>query len=267
MRCSAYCTATGYDTIKLFEFLKSRYGALKFREVIYLQIGTTEAPTDEGYVYFFPYGVMVSWGLEHTQERSLLNEIEEFQLESGEEAAEDLFTYTYGELPNIFEDEIILPDRNLATKVGFSHGLAQSVKLDSFEKTIQKTIHLTRELPELLAKKGKINLSRKDIRRMMGRLFIDRSSINLHQELLDTPEFFWDHSELEPYYNIVAHYLDRERRVNILNQRLKIVQELFDMLNAELNHQHSSHLEWIIIILIVVEVVLDIMHLLQNHAK
>jgi len=57
---------------------------------------------------------------------------------------------------------------------------------------------------------------------------------------------------------LVAHYLDRERRVSVLNQRLRIVQELFDMLAAELNHQHSSRLEWTIIVLIVIEVLLHV---------
>jgi len=265
MRCTAYSLATSFNSNKLYEYLKSRYGASRFREVISMQIGKTDTPTPEGYVFCFPYGAIVCWGLEQTQERSLINEIKDCEMQPIEIPAEDLFTYTYGDEASILDDELVLPNTDLATKLSFSHGLAQSVKLDSFEQIIQKTIHLTRELPELLAKDGEINLSRKDIRRMMGRLFIDRSSINLHQELLDTPEFFWNHSELEPYYNLVAHYLDRERRVNILNQRLKIIQELFDMLNVELNHQHSSYLEWIIIALIVVEVVIsliaDVFHL------
>ena len=136
--------------------------------------------------------------------------------------------------------------------------MAYSTPQKLLEQTIQRTIHLTKELPELLAQQGSIKLSRKDIRRMMGRLFIDRSSINLHQELLDTPEFFWEYSDLESYYSLVAHHLDRERRVNVLNQRLRILQELFDMLAAELNHQHSSRLEWTIIGLIVIEVLLHI---------
>lgn len=46
--------------------------------------------------------------------------------------------------------------------------------------------------------------------------------------------------------------------MSVLNQRLRIVQELFDMLAAELNHQHSSRLEWTIIVLIVIEVLLHV---------
>jgi len=70
--------------------------------------------------------------------------------------------------------------------------------------------------------------------------------------------FFWEQTDLEPYYNLVKHYLERDRRVVILNQRLAVLQELFDMLAAELNHQHSSRLEWTIIWLIVIEVLLHI---------
>ncbi len=253
MRCVAYCTATGFDTAGLLGYLRSNYTVSRYREVLHIQLRPTDAD-----VFFFPYGALVCWGLELSEERQILQSIREFEQQHVEPVEDDVFTYEYGTQAKIVDDEIILPERDILTKLAFSHGMAQSVKLAVFEQTIQKTIHLTRELPELLAQRGNIRLSRKDTRRMMGRLFIDRSSINLHQELLDTPEFFWEHSDLEPLYAQMAHYLDRERRVNVLNQRLVILQELFDMLAAELNHQHSSRLEWTIILLIVTEVLLHI---------
>jgi len=257
MRCVAYCTATAFELNGLIAYLKSNYAVVRFREVLHVQLD----PTKESDIFFFPYGSVVCWGLDPTLEHQLLSNIRPFALQQVDPIEDDVFSYAYGALgqqAKIEEDEIILPERSALAKLAFSHGMAQSVKLAVFEQTIQKTIHLTRDLPEFLAQKGNIQLSRRDIRKMMGRLFIDRSSINLHQELLDTPEFFWEHSELEPYYALIAHYLDRERRVSVLNQRLLILQELFDMLAAELNHQHSSRLEWTIIWLIVIEVVLHI---------
>jgi uncharacterized Rmd1/YagE family protein len=254
MRCAAYCTATSFENSRLVEYLKSRYGATRIREVIHVKLGQTTHATAEGDVFFFPYASVVFWGLERSQEKSLLNEIKQFEYQPVEEIGEDEFVYTYGPTTSIKEDDIVLPDKEILTKVAFSHAIAQSVKLDTFEYTIQKTVDLTRELPRRLAEQGKISLSGKEIRRMMGTLFIDRHSINLHQELLDTPEFFWEYSELEPIYKIVAHYLDIERRVNVLNQRLTVLKELFDMLNNEINHKHSNRLEWTIIWLIVIEV-------------
>jgi uncharacterized Rmd1/YagE family protein len=260
MRCVAYCPSTSFDMVRLLGYLRAKYNVTRFREVLHVQMPSKEITegAKEGDAFFFPYGALVFWGLEESQEAHQLEEIRAFELQPVDQIEDDVFSYEYGSTAKIEEDEIILPDIDVLTKLAFSHGMAQSVKLAVFEQTIQKTIHLTRQLPELLERTGSVQLSRKDIRRMMGRLFIDRSSINLHQELLDTPEFFWEHSDLEPYYAQMAHYLDRERRVSVLNQRLIILQELFDMLAAELNHQHSSRLEWTIIWLIVIEVVMNI---------
>ena len=92
----------------------------------------------------------------------------------------------------------------------------------------------------------------------MGELFIERSSINLHLDVLDAPEFFWEYPEVEPLYKIMSIYLDISMRVDALNQRLDVLHELLEMLGNELNHQHSSRLELVIIWLIVIEVVMTI---------
>ncbi|MFM8453832.1 MAG: RMD1 family protein [Gammaproteobacteria bacterium] len=264
LRCVSYCTCASFDSARLFLFLKSRYGAKRFREVIHVKV-QSEHLSDEGDVFFFPYGAVVIWGLGQQQDAAILAEIKEFQTQALENPDVDVFDYAYGEQASIVDDEIILPDHAIITKLAFSYAIAQSVKLDIFEQTIQKTFHLTRDLPEYLANKGDISLSRKQMRKMMGRLFIDRHSINLHQELLDTPEFFWDHSDLEKFYIMTTHYLDKERRINILNQRLTVLKELFDMLNTELNHYHSTMLEWIIVVLISIEVLTNIvLHLVKS---
>ncbi|MGI9214240.1 MAG: RMD1 family protein, partial [Gammaproteobacteria bacterium] len=66
--------------------------------------------------------------------------------------------------------------------------------------------------------------------------------------------FFWDEIELETIYEMVIKYLDQEKRVMVLNQKLSVIQQLLDMLVNELGLQHSSNLEWIIIILLCIEI-------------
>jgi uncharacterized Rmd1/YagE family protein len=258
MRCVGYCSATSFQLNKLFDYLKDYYITQRIREVIHIQI-------DTGDVFFFPYATLVCWGLDEKREQALLKEIKLFESFHENQMCHDLFTFAYADSARIKDDEIVLPNEDVFSKLAFSHGIAQSVKLDTFEQTIQRTVDITRELPQRLAELGKISLSGKEIRRMMGRLFIDRHSINLHQELLDTPEFFWEYTDLEPIYKLTANYLEVARRVVVLNQRLTVLKELFDMLNNEVNHNHSTRLEWTIIWLIVIEVGLalakDIFHL------
>ncbi|MCX6989644.1 MAG: RMD1 family protein [Chlamydiae bacterium] len=264
MRCTCYCTASSFDIPRLFQSLIALGPAQLFRDVVHVQI--REERKIKGDVFYFSYGAIVCWGFSDAEEKEILATTKEFEKEPNPKIELDEFSFGFGDNMRIEEDEILLQNKNTLTKLAVSHGLAQSVKLTTFEELIQKTIDTTKHLPSELAIKGKIPLSRKQISKKMGELFIERNFINLHSEILDTPEFFWDYPELEPFYRKTAHYLDVTKRVEVLNKRLNVVHELFEILSEELNHQHSSRLEWTIIVLIVIEVILavlrDLFHLI-----
>jgi len=264
MRCSCYCTASSYDIPRLFQHLQKLGSTQLFRDVIHLQI--KDDSHVKGEIFYFPYGSIVCWGFTEEEEKDTLNSLKEFEREPNAKSELDEFTFTYGEMIKIEEDEITLHNKSTLTKLTISHGLAQSVKLTIFEELIQKTIDNTKQLPIDLVRKGKIKLSRKEISKKMGEIFIERSFINLHSEILETPEFFWDYPELEPFYRRTAHYLDVNKRVEALNKRLNVVHELIEILSSELNHQYSSRLEVTIILLILVDVIIallrDLFHLI-----
>jgi uncharacterized Rmd1/YagE family protein len=259
MRCSTYCTAKAYDLLSLFPLLQKNYKCRFYRDVIHAH--HSENAWD---AFYFSYGVAVFWNFPLDEERHQLLLIKRCEETPLKEGSDDEFAFEYGEQQTIFQDVITLTEESPLQKLAVSHGIAQSLKLIMFEESIQKTISNTKHLPEDLARKGKISLRRKEISQKMGQLFIERNSVNLHFDILDTPEIFWEYDEVEPLYKITRHYLDIPTRVEVLNQRLNIVNELFQMLSNELNHQHSSKLEWIIIILIFIEVLLylgkDIFH-------
>lgn len=256
MDCRAYCTASSYHIKALYERLKQVGAAASlYRDVIHVVVSGDAI----GDIFYFPYGATVFWGLGLEQCHSYLEQIKEFEQQRVEEIETDEFTAIVGDSQKIVEDEIILLNLDVLSRLAVSHGLAQSVKLGTFESALRKTFNHTKHIPEDLAKHGRISLSRREIRRKMGELFIERNSINLHVDVLDTPEFFWEYSELEPLYAMTANYLDLETRVEVLNQRLDVIHELFEMLGTELNHQHSSRLEWTIIVLIVMEVCLTLL--------
>ena len=57
---------------------------------------------------------------------------------------------------------------------------------------------------------------------------------------------------------MASEYMDINTRLDILNKKLSVVHELYEILSNELKHAHSSFLEMIIIGLIVIEVVLTL---------
>ena len=252
-RIVAYCTATAYNLKGLIESLKDLYPTTLFRDVVHFELSSGSKD-----LFCFSYGAIVMWGLSEEEELQILQTMKMHSISPQEVFERELMGFCYGSQAKITNEIIELANKNMLSRLAVSHGLAQSVRLATFESVIQKTINKTKHIPEDLAKAGKIPLSKKEIRKKMGELFLERSSVNLHFDILDVPEFFWDRSELEPLYRLIANHLDLETRVEVLNQRLDIVHELFQMLGNELNHQHSSKLELIIILLIVIEVVLTL---------
>lgn len=257
MRCTTFCTASSYDLARLQQTMQKHGTTHLYRDVVHLQVKKEKQV--KGDVFFFDYAVIVLWGFTIEEEQAFLKELKECERETIAKSHIDEFTFAYGSNMKIDEDQIMLDNKNIFTKLAISYGLAQSVKLANFEELLDKTIDHTKRLPIDLASRGKIGLTRGEISRKMGEIFIERNFINLHSEMLDTPEFFWDHPDLEVYYRRTVHYLDLAKRVEILNKRLAVVHELFEILSNELKHQHSSRLEWTIIILIVIEVMIALL--------
>ncbi|MCA0370954.1 MAG: RMD1 family protein [Proteobacteria bacterium] len=257
--CTSYCSADAYDFEGLVATLRAKGLEPEFcDDALHLHIGSE---ADTGHIYIFPYGSVVFWGVTPEQTQIHLALIHTHAIKPLETFVSDTCVYRFGKETHIIEeeDEVILGSKDPFLMLSFSYGMSQSVKLAVFENTTTKTIQKSKDLPEELAQKGAIRMSRQKLSKKIGALFAERHSINLHSDLLDTPEFFWKRPSYEAYYHMCASYLDITTRTSILNQRLSVLHELYGMLSDELKHLHSSRLEWIIILLIVMEVVMSIL--------
>lgn len=240
------------------EFRSSASEPLQFfRDVLFVPVGSDPLGGDRG-TFIFPYGVLVMWGLSEKEQTHILECVRPFEERHYDQYERDIIPFKYGQKTEIIGDQLTLDSSLLPVKLAFSHGLAQSVKLSFFEIFIKKTIEATRSLPEHLAQHGRIPLSRKEMRKKIGELFLERSLVNMHLDILDTPEYFWEHPELEHYYKMIANHLELSTRLDVMNKRLDIIHDLLEMMGNELNHQHSSQLEWAVILLIVFEVILSL---------
>lgn len=262
MRCVSFCTARSYNLSGLSNFFKSKgYQTRTYRTILHVR--HTNNMQD---IFFFAGGCIVSWNLKRKEELQMLDDIKEFSITLLEKVETDRFVFRLGDATKIRThdsfnvDMITLESDSTQLKLAISYGLAQSIKLEAYEEIIQKTTQKNERLSIDLASNGKITLSRKAISKRMGEIFIERSSVNLSSEYLDMPEYFWQYPSLEAYYIMTEKFLDVPRRVAALNHKLDVLHELFNMLTSQLQHRHSSLLESIIIILIVVEILISIFH-------
>ena len=252
-QCKAFCSANSYQMNQLYKFLKKQNPITKsFSTVI-------STPFYNGNAFFFSYGCAVFWELTDEQISDVLKKIRNYEDDHFTKMSEESYFITEGNVAKIYQKEICLGEQGgLMEKLAISHALAQSMKLSVFEERVEETIKKTEHIPKSLALTGKITLSGREIAQKMGKLFLDRSSINLRSDILDVPEFFWDNPELEPIYQMAAHDQEIRNRVEILNERLKLIHELFQILSDVFNSRHSSTLEIIIIVFIAIEIILTV---------
>lgn len=241
----------GLNDEHIEKVLIGQMGATRFRDAYRIDKYHGEA-------WLFDYGVLVAWDLPENDRQQLCFELDVLIDSPVSRPPIDHYSYSLemGQPFTIHHEFLLIPNHEPLTRLALSHAFAQSAKLEFFEdkamQVIQQNAHISKEL----ATTGKVPLSRRELSKLRGVLFDTSSDITLHFNLLDTPEFFWDYPELEADYLKLAKYLDLQPRIDILNRKLENIQGLLDMLAAEQHHKHSAFLEWIIIVLIAVDIVI-----------
>lgn len=251
-RCVAYCLAQGFDISALAKILSES-------SLIRIIKGALLIEDDESWSVVFAYGAVVHWNIDSEQQHKLHKLLLEHTDNPLQIVEEDNFTFTLAcPQTRIIEDHIEIESSDPIVLFSLSQGMAQSIKLASFETNAITTINNTSYIPKSLAQNGRIKLGRHEIAKIRGQLFLTKSDIILNYDLLDKPDFFWEYPEYETFYTIAAQYLEIAPRTEVLSKKLETIHELFEMLADEQKHRHSSTLEWIIIGLIAFEIAMTI---------
>jgi len=247
--CLAVCLADSLRLSEIREVLQD-YPIQVYRSELLVRI-------DQGWAVLFDYGVVVYWNVPPEIRQTFRAQLEPFAERDGSELEIDRFSFTTGAAGNrIVNDHVELVATEPGLLLAVSHAMAQSIKLSVFEARAVETILQTRHLPESLAQRGRIAQSPRQMAQIRGQLFMTRSDIVLHYDLLDTPDFFWENPEFQNVYRLTAEYLEIQPRTEVLSRKLETIHELLEMLADEQKHRHSSTLEWIIIWLIAAEILM-----------
>lgn len=213
-------------------------------------------------------GTLVGWGLTEDQMGNAISQVKsavstDYNPESEEM---DYVEVAGGEQKESFVHGDIFVSRNADShqkaleRAAFAIGLSRSTRLSILEESLEKHIQLTRENSEFLSKGLELKTKEAEILKLTGRLFLLRGKLNLYSELIETPDLYWSEPNLEKIYESVSRRLDILLRILIMNRKLDYITEEQRALLTVLNEKKSTRLEWIIILLIMVEVGFETFH-------
>ncbi|XP_064612787.1 required for meiotic nuclear division protein 1 homolog isoform X2 [Liolophura sinensis] len=232
-------------------------------------------------VFFFREGCAVFWNMPETERAEVLKFVEKFSenvysVSLIEHELEKMdFVYTQ-KAPSLTSGTIHIQERQdvdteessaqtTLVKYAFSNALSLSVKLGIWEASLDKFVESIEPVLEDMKVGRRIKMTKQEVLQKTGELFTLRHLINLSSDLLDPPDFYWDREQLETLYQQAFVYLNIPKRTKVMNEKLNHCCELTELLISHLNDNHHIRLEWMIILLIMVEVFFEIVHYVEKY--
>ncbi|XP_063988883.1 required for meiotic nuclear division protein 1 homolog [Diachasmimorpha longicaudata] len=224
-------------------------------------------------IYFFREGTVVMWNIPDLESGNLLQFLKSYEDSSYAptlvHSESEMMSYTYTEAQkrsHLKDGDIYLAlDASSLDKYTFSNAISQSVKLGIWEASLEAYIDSIEFVTEDLKAGRKIRMTREEVLRKQGELFALRHRINLSSDLLDTPDFYWENDELETLYQQTCGYFSIAKRTRVMNEKINHCVELVELLSSHLSDRHHVRLEWMIIVLIMVEVAFETLHYLDRY--
>jgi len=261
----ALCTAESYNFAKLYPYLQNRYSAAPpIDDVAHIRVRHSSDAPETDIFFFCGSGSFVTWAPPDTGSflLNLREELRPFEVKApgsyeSEEMQFRMATEDSGEVTGIKGETVIIEPNKDTTKIklAFSNGLADSVKVSFLETMMEAHIDKVRAFPSMLQHEAKIKISRHEVLSLTGQLLHFRALVNLDSEIIDPPDRYWSEPQLENLYNQMSRFLETRQRVSVLNKKLDYVNELTSVLRSELSERHGLKLEWMIILLIFIEVI------------
>ncbi len=210
----------------------------------------------EKLLYVFKYGIVCFLGYNEVDMLAFIQVIspycrilfdqrlsEEFDVETG--AAENKFGYNKIEIARTDVDTLRLIMLNVS----------QSVALDRFNEQTNVLLEETNYYTQVLEKKGNLNLGRINLKKYIGRTLNLKNRVAANLYIFDSPDETWENESLNALDIGLKKTFDLQARFRTIQEGLEIVKENLELFKDLLQYRNSTSLEWIIIILILVEVI------------
>jgi uncharacterized Rmd1/YagE family protein len=133
--------------------------------------------------------------------------------------------------------------------------LAQSVALDYLEREAEQTLAGFTPYLTDLSQHGRIRIPNTKILKSIGFSMQSRNTVLSNLALFDKPAETWESESIEALYQGLHDFFDITERQQVLNAKLDFMNQNTSMLFQVIASRRLEYLEWIVIVLIAIEVV------------
>ncbi|WP_299128092.1 RMD1 family protein [uncultured Winogradskyella sp.] len=208
------------------------------------------------FVYIFQYGMVSCFNITNLEIEQLFSKVKPFCKDyNTNKISEEIEVVIEHNVLKVQFNNIILPkiDDEMLRLVMLN--TSQSVALNTYAAITETLLAETNEHTKYLESKGKLDISGNKLKRFIGKVLNLKNKISENLYIFDSPDITWEDEQLNKLNSELKKTFDLKDRYHLIHDRLDIIKENLELFKDIMDHSESSRLEWIIIILILVEVV------------
>ena len=134
--------------------------------------------------------------------------------------------------------------------------LAKNVALARDEREVNKVLELIEPFASRLAASGRAPFNRRNMLRLIGQALLVNHRMSGRIAIEEKPDVLWDRADLERLYARLEDEYELKERANALRHKLQVIEETTRAVTDIIDTERSARLEFIIAILIVVEILI-----------
>ena len=207
------------------------------------------------YLFVFKFGVVVFVNFTEEMEKEAVKKISPFLIDKNKKPNFDNYFAEESEDEEYAVDGVKLPNITYKELSLIARILAQSVEIDYFDQLAHNTLSNLKESENKLQRHFVWRKEKKYIHNVSLANTMT-SSVVVELALLDKPSILWEEPKLQLFFSQVADIFEIDDRFQALQYKMDLIRNSSQFIIDILEAKKANFLEWIIIILIVLEIII-----------
>ncbi|MGB5498134.1 MAG: RMD1 family protein [Maribacter sp.] len=217
---------------------------------IYLKNG------EDKFIYIFQYGMVSFFNHEQVEIHEILTKLSSASKGNiQDQLSEKIQVEVVQGQQNVSFDKVVLPDFDTESIRMVMLNTSQSVALNRYSDITEQLLEETNEHTKYLEQHGRLDIGGNKLKRFIGKVLNIKNQISENLYIFDAPDVTWENEKLNQLNQELQRTFDLKDRYRNIHERTEIIKENLELFKDIMYHRESSRLEWIIIILIFVEVI------------
>lgn len=260
IKAFSLCNEISLDKISSHFGINKKY---KWEDYLTLREGHLKGiiPAPEGKsAAIFPFGSIVFINMEHHEIVDVVNYLKKIEnnLKNADYKFEESYMLNIGvDEPSVDFNSMSVTDFRIHQLEILAIILAKSVALEKEETDLNNLLDEVENIVDLLGR-GILNISDEKNAKLSGKILGFKFDTISYIMLLDKPDITWENQEAETLYNQLSQFYELRERYEKIQAKTETLMDITQVFGTLTQQRRGNKLEWMVIILIGIEIVLTL---------